>query len=306
MEDGAVVKGAQGNFPFDRAMAYDVRAGGPPAIEANRKLARLLWLTPGLTPEFFANFDHKSPEEIARALETHPGGVLTRHRSGPWAPIQVPDLIGVAARKYLDHTGLQKNRGTEDLMRYAALNQGADNLSSFGGFVPSSEFVGSTLDPNNSRRYSDEQLYALVQFINSLQPPANPYPFDRLADAGKRVFDREGCAQCHTSPLYSNNKLTPATGFTVPAEHRTRYDILNVNVGTDPALAMQTRRGTGYYKVPSLRGVWYREYFGHGGASKTLEDWFDPGRTLTVKGHEFGLKLSPSERKALIAFLKTL
>lgn len=306
MPDGSVVKGAQGNFPFDRAMAYHAREGGSAAIEANRKLARLLWFTPGLTPPFFSNFDRKGPEDIARALETHPGGVLTRHRSGPWAPIQVPDLIGVAARKYLDRTGLQQNRGPVDLMRYAALNQGGDDLSSFGGFVPASEFAGPTLDPKAATRYSDEQLFALVQFLASIQPPANPNPFDQLAAAGKIVFDREGCAQCHTPPLYSNNKLTPAAGFTVPAEHRTRYDILNVVVGTDPALTLQTRRGTGYYKVPSLRGVWYREYFGHAGASRTLEDWLDPARTQTVKGHEFGLKLSSRDRKALIAFLKTL
>jgi cytochrome c2 len=287
-------------------MAYHAREGGNAAIEANRKLARLLWFTPGFTPEFFANFDRKSPEDIARALETHPGGVLTRHRSGPWAPVQVPDLIGVAARKYLDHTGLQQNHGPDDLMRYAALNQGGDDLSSFGGYVPASEFAGPALNPKATLRYSDEQLFALVQFLTSLQPPANPNPFDRVAAAGKRVFDREGCAQCHTPPLYSNNKLTPAAGFTVPAEHRARYDILNVVIGTDPVLTMQTRRGTGYYKVPSLRGVWYREHFGHGGASRTLEDWLDPARTKTVKGHEFGLKLSQRDRQALIAFLKTL
>jgi cytochrome c peroxidase len=100
--------------------------------------------------------------------------------------------------------------------------------------------------------------------------------------------------------------LTPAAGFQVPADHRTRYDILNVVVGTDPTLTMQTRRGTGYYKVPSLRGVWYREYFGHSGASRTLEDWFDPARAQAVKGHEFGLKLSQHNRQALIAFLRTL
>jgi CxxC motif-containing protein (DUF1111 family) len=191
-------------------------------------------------------------------------------------------------------------------MRYAALNQGGADLASFGGFVPASEFAGPTLDPKAGFRYSDEQLFALVQFLTSLQPPPNPNPFDQLAAAGKRVFDREGCAQCHTPPLYSNNKLTPAAGFQVPAEHRARYDILNVVVGTDRALTMQTRRGTGYYKVPSLRGVWYREYFGHGGASRTLEDWFDPARTQTVKGHEFGMKLSQHNRQALIAFLRTL
>ena len=56
----------------------------------------------------------------------------------------------------------------------------------------------------------------------------------------------------------SNNKLTPAEGFTIPEDHKTKYDILPVSVGTDPGLAMKTRKGTGYYKVPSLKGVWYR------------------------------------------------
>jgi hypothetical protein len=84
---------------------------------------------------------------------------------------------------------------------------------------------------------------------------------------------------------------------------------------------MKTRRGTGYYKVPSLRGVWYRGPFEHNGSVLALEDWFDsnrlrsdyvptgwlgPNDTRAVKGHEFGLKLKPDEKKALIAFLKTL
>jgi len=320
MPDGSVVKGAQGNFPFDKAMAFSIRSGAADTIALNRKLARLLWLTPWFEPDYFAGFDQKNYEDLARPLADHPGGVLTRHRSGPWAPIQVPDLIGVMARKYLDHSGLQQNRGPGDLMRYAALNQGGDDLSNFGGYVPASEF--GPVDPKQLERYSDEQLFALAQYLDSLRPPPNPNPFDATAAAGKTVFERAGCARCHTPPLYSNNKLTPAVGFQIPPEHRKKYEILDAAVGTDPALAMQTRRGTGYYKVPSLRGVWYREYFGHSGWCKTLEDWFDLARlsdnyvptgarpygvkTQAVKGHEFGLKLSASDRKALIAFLKTL
>jgi Zn-dependent membrane protease YugP len=85
---------------------------------------------------------------------------------------------------------------------------------------------------------------------------------------------------------------------------------------------MQTRRGTGFYKVPSLRGVWYRGPFEHNGSVAALEDWFDPKRLLddyvptgwkgynvetrAVKGHEFGLHLAAQDKKALIAFLKTL
>jgi hypothetical protein len=108
----------------------------------------------------------------------------------------------------------------------------------------------------------------------------------------------------------------------VPEEHRRKYEILSTSVGTDPNLALKTRRGTGYYKVPSLRGVWYRGPFEHNGSVATLEDWFDPRRlrddyvptgykpygtsTHAVKGHHFGLTLSNDDRLALIAFLKTL
>jgi hypothetical protein len=43
-------------------------------------------------------------------------------------------------------------------------------------------------------------------------------------------------------------------------------------------MTLKTRRGTGYYKVPSLKGVWYRSMFGHSGWCASLEDWFDPKR----------------------------
>ena len=100
------------------------------------------------------------------------------------------------------------------------------------------------------------------------------------------------------------------------------YDILPVIVGKDPYLNLKTRRGTGYYKVPSLKGLWYRGPFEHNGSVAKLEDWFDPQRltedyvptgfrgagvkTRAVNGHLFGLDLSVEDRKALIAFLKTL
>ena len=47
---------------------------------------------------------------------------------------------------------------------------------------------------------------------------------------------------------------------------------------TDPGLALETRRGTGFYKVPSLRGVWMRSAFGHAGQATTLEEWLNPAR----------------------------
>src|SRR5262249_9208375 len=96
-------------------------------------------------------------------------------------------------------------------------------------------------DPSTRNRYSDEQLYALALYLYSRQPPKNPNAFDDIAMRGQRVFQREACATCHTPPLYTSNKLTPVDGFTIPADHRQKYDILPVSVGTDPDLALRTR-----------------------------------------------------------------
>jgi len=180
--------------------------------------------------------------------------------------------------------------------------QGENSFERLGAFA----LIANLPEPSLLNRYSDEQLYALAQYLYALKPPRNPNRFDSWAQRGQVVFSREGCAGCHTPPLYTSNKLTPADGFTPPKEHLERYGIIERSVGTDPALALQTRKGTGYYKVPSLRGVWYRGPFQHDGAARTLEEWFDPKRLQRIPGHPFGLELSPEERRGLIAFLRTL
>jgi hypothetical protein len=250
--------------------------------------------------------------------EAIPAGVNTRIGVSVFAPPKVADLIGVKDRKYLDVIARVRHRNIGDLMRYAAVLFGDTAVFAEQTTARSELFP----KPSESGRFSDEQLYALALYIYSLQPPLNPNPFDALAARGQRVFEREGCRTCHTPPLYTNNKLTLAGDFEPPESHRARYDILPIRVGTDPRSAMQPMRGTGYYKVPSLKGVWYRGPFEHNGSVATLEDWFDPARlrddyvptgfkgygvkTRAVKGHPFGLKLSPDDKRALIAFLKTL
>ena len=327
LPEGGVIKGAQGNFPFDRTEACDFAESNDP--EAVHLAERSLFAVPWLQPDPQAPLTQMPISELTAVHDSVPPGVMARHRSSPFYPPHIPDLIGVKDRRYLDATGLQQQRSIADLMRYAALNQGADNLASYAGFVPidlpkfeKRPEPGKFSSFATPDRYSDEQLYALALYVYSLKPPKNPNKFDALARRGRDVFERDGCAGCHTPPLYTNNMLTPAEGFTPPEEHLKKYDVLPISVGTDPNLTMKTRRGTGYYKVPSLKGVWYRSMFGHGGWCATLEDWFDPRRlrddyvptgfkghgvkTRAVNGHEFGLDVSSEDKKALIAFLKTL
>ncbi len=336
-----VISGAQGNFPFDRVRVPG-RAGTPEGVQRaiDAFVNPFLFAAPWLDPDPIGAIRKATPAQVTAMHGAIPAGVMSRHGTSLLSPVQVPDLIGIQDRKYFDRTGLIRHRGIGDLMRYAALNQGMDYLNHYGKFVPASMLPGPTkwdeglpeatkLPMIAGRRYSDEQLFALSLFLYSLHPPENPYkPKDDAqrqdVARGAKLFADRGCVKCHDpNQGYSNNKLVRAPGFQVPDDHPEKASILDRSVGTDPTLALQTRRGTGLYKIPSLRGAWYRGPFEHNGSVATLEDWFDPkrlengyvptawkgppdARTRAVKGHEFGLDLSREERAALIAFLKTL
>ena len=317
MPDGSYFEGGQGMVaPLSEAQVLSVRQAS--ADEIKRRVNNF-WVNFGAPwvmsrVEFQAYYTR---DRIADEFAAQHWGVFARQGTSPSHPPHIPSLIGVQDLKYLDATGLVRNRSIGDLMRYAILNEGLDTLAHFGDFQPS---PGATaFSGDEGTRYSDEQLYALALYIWSLKPPPNPNPFDDQARSGQRIFEQQGCAGCHTPPLYTNNKITPAKNFHVPNDLLRTDDILNVSVGTDPTLALKSRRGTGFYKVPSLRGVWMRNAFGHAGQAETLEEWLDPARLQEdyvpkgfhlgpgpIEGHEFGLKLSPAERHALIAFLKTL
>lgn len=328
MDDGKVVPGAQGNVFNNSGFANAARSQKipfPVLQQGSRQLSFAPWADQLKTMPSTA-------EEFADYILSAPPGVIDRQGGGYLYPFAVPSLIGIKDIKYLDRTGLMKHEGPGDMMRYAAFNQGMDLLTSYDGYIPGGKSNNTTLplpaEWNHpfgyaGKRYTDAQLYALTQYIYSLKPPENPNKFPAaLIDEGKKVFSKAGCVSCHTPPLYTNNKLTPVNGFEPPEEHFKKYDIFNVSVETDSVSALYTRRGTGYYKIPSLRGVWYQSAFFHNGTLSTLEEVLDPKRmepdyvpsgfkpphlkTMAVKGHPFGLDLNEKEKEALIAFMKTL
>jgi cytochrome c peroxidase len=116
--------------------------------------------------------------------------------------------------------------------------------------------------------------------------------------------------------------VTLAEDFTPPKDKPASLDVLPISVGTAPGLALKTRKGTGSYKIPSLKGVWYRGHYLHDGSVASLEEMFDPDRlkathvpggwsppgvnARAIKRHVFGLALTIAEREQLIAYLNTL
>jgi hypothetical protein len=333
-KDGSHVPGAPGKAEVTRTLPDRFRplpprylqapnrvlAGAPPFFMGDSALGDWLYQAygvPWLRNDPNARLKDVTAVELASLIAAYrcSGGVI-RWNGSLLYPAKIPDLIGIQDRKYFDHTATHLHRGPGDLMRYAAQVSFAETTD-FGSYHMLS--AGSR---RVQARLPDEALYALALYIYSLKPPPNPYPFDHNAQAGKKIFQREGCIICHTPPLYTNNKLTPAAGFSPPVNLPSGLDVVRTSVGTDPNLALATRKGTGYYKIPSLKGLWYRGHYLHDGSAASLEEMFDPDRlkpthvpggwlplgtdTNAIPGHEFGLNLKPRERAQLIAFLQTL
>lgn len=260
-------------------------------------------------------------EQIAELYQQNPLGSHARTNTSVLYPVKIANLIGIADMKYFDRTGTARNRGIQDLMRYSALIADSTDALTLYGKGPDAalrlDYMGLQ---KGVHRSPDVLLYALARFIDSLKEPENPTPVDEQTRHGEEVF-KANCTRCHTAPLYTNNKLTIAEGFT-PSESLLRQaDVMNVKVGTDPNLALKTRKGTGLYRVPSLRMLWLQSCFLHDCSLGSLEEMFDPKRLNSdfrssnwdpitpahpVKGHTFGLDLSRADREALIQFLKTL
>lgn len=318
MPDGSRLHGAQGNDPGDD-LFFEVLQPANETFLPGDSQALATWrqfAVPWIAHDIHDRIKAMQWPEIVALNKSVPPGTIARFNGSPWHPTPIIDLIGIKDRKYLDYNATHRLRGPEDVARYAVLVACCDSAD-FG-----THHILTDQQRTPPYRVPDELAFALAKYIYALEPPANPNATDSRAAAGKKVFNREGCGGCHPAPLYTNNKLTLATGWTPPKDHPYRPDMLLFSVGTEPAAALETRKGTGLYKVPSLRGLWYRSLLSHDGSVASLEEWFDPSRFQedyvpkgfrgyhvehrAVPGHEYGLKLAPEDKASLIAFLKTL
>jgi hypothetical protein len=146
------------------AAAQDKRA----YLAQLRARLKQLHAAPSMRPDPEARVDTMSVDDLASVFEAVPPRTNPRQRSNTFLSIQVPDLIGVKERRYLDRTGLEVHRSIGDLMRYAAMNQCADFLGNDAGFVPADiPRLQQLPDPATQSRYSDEQLYALALYLVS-------------------------------------------------------------------------------------------------------------------------------------------
>src|SRR5207247_1257939 len=111
MPDGHILRGAQGNFPVERAILAAPRPGAEIMASFFHAALPSLYTSPWLQADPNARLGQASWEEIVAVEAAIPGGVFDRHGTSPYFPVQIPDLIGVRDRRYLDSTGLVQQRG---------------------------------------------------------------------------------------------------------------------------------------------------------------------------------------------------
>ena len=253
-----------------------------------------------------------------------PPGVMARHGTSPLVPVKVPDLIGVRERHYLDATGLARHRDISDLMRYAAMNQTTDLHAAYRGFVPR-DTGGDPVQFFKGRgtgRYSDEQLYALSLYLSLVDAAAEPEsarcPLGaRRGSVRARELRRlSHPASLHQQPTDHGARLHTAC-LRIPAVQRHATERCN---RSGPCAQDQARnrllQGSLVERrlVPrSVPAQWIRRHpRGLVRSCRLRDDYVPTGfkgygiETRAVKGHPFGLKLSATDRQALIAFLRTL
>ena len=133
---------------------------------------------------------------------------------------------------------------------------------------------------------TDDDVLALVAFLDSLETPPNPFRDERgalgaAAQRGRDVFESEraGCANCHRGELFTDG------------------EIHDVGLGG-------SRDAYEGYNTPSLVGVFNRVRLLHDGRAKSLEQALT-GPHAPAKVTGLG-ELSESEMADLIEYLKSL
>jgi cytochrome c2 len=194
-------------------------------------------------------------------------------------PVRIPDLRAIREVSFLHHAATVAQRDVVSL---------AIRLETLV-IVSNSQVI----------RPPREVALGLAVYLHSLAD-ALPHraPATDAERRGATLFEAQGCTGCHVPPKYSGAPVALS------------------EVGTDPQLGSSADRGTGRYRVPSLRGVADRGPLLHDASISTVDELLDPARfaptfqgrrgTGAVPGHPFGTKLPLDERAALAAFVRTL
>jgi len=193
-----------------------------------------------------------------------------------WAPMRVPHLYALRAFEH----GVRANGDMPNL------------------------WIQCYRNLNAAYAVDSEIMEAVMAYMLALKPPANPRKRGEREQRGEAVFEAQRCHRCHLPPYYTDGQVVDWSVIRTDSDR-----IVN-----------------GYpkgYKVASLLRLDQYKLYLHDGSLTELTQLFDPARLqpsyeapgiptgrrkqgMGVPGHMFGMRLSPDDRAALVAFLNAL
>jgi YVTN family beta-propeller protein len=133
----------------------------------------------------------------------------------------------------------------------------------------------SVVTTMHGRKPSEEQVRDLTAYLGTLtSPPAAGKADEAATRRGRELFEKQGCAECHTPPAYTSARA--------------------YNVG------LADEAGNKEFNPPSLRGVGQGGPYFHDGRAATLED------VLLRHRHQLKGEIAEGDAEALAAFLRGL
>jgi hypothetical protein len=157
-------------------------------------------------------------------------------------PANIPDLRPVRWLTHLQHAGAVRQQDLVSL----AIRLETLLITSHGGAV----------------RPPREVALGLAVYLSALADGLKQRSPRTSAEQRRAAVFSSHCQKCHVPPGYCGDPVALA------------------QIGTDPALGQSRSRGTGAYRVPSLRGVSSRGALRHDGSLADLAALLEPGRLL--------------------------
>ena len=142
---------------------------------------------------------------------------------------------------------------------------------------------------------STQELYDLTSYVTLLAAP-QPEPPTEETREGRRIFDRIGCAGCHTPVIQSELGGLPA--YT---------DLLVHDMGEELADGIRITLSSGHeFRTQPLWGVAAAAPYMHDGRASTLDEAVRAHGGESARSRGAYLELSDSEQELLLEFLRSL
>ena len=162
--------------------------------------------------------------------------------------------------------------------------------------------IPAGVDPLPEPELSRADLDLAIDFVRFLAPPPRG-PLSLEVKRGDLIFGKIGCAACHVPRLRTGRSETRALRHAVVAAYT---DLLLHDMGQDLADICLGQATPSEFRTEPLMGLRLRTHFLHDGRATTFEEAIRLHAGEAGPARDRFVSLPDDERRALLAFLKSL